>query len=259
MNLEYFDLLSPSPFYLHGIGGIYSTKLLNISRIGIHKYQLYISLLLLTVESYLETENSSEEFQKQLQYYASLSHEEKKSLAIFDLYISNPDFKSLLQECLSFFIDGEISVNDEMKSYIVTKEDRLIGLINRDNFDMLSDGILQRHGIKKEVEKDLSFKNQKALEMYKNLKRHEKELASKKNSNNINPDLELANIISALTAKHNSLNILNIWELTVYQLLDQFQRQQCNVAYEIQSMSVAAWGSKDGKFDINQWFKNLDK
>ena len=71
-------------------------------------------------------------------------------------------------------------------------------------------------------------------------------------------NMELGNIISAVANKSQSLNILNIWDLTVYQLWDCFSRLSNNSIYDIQSMSVAAWGNKDNYFDATAWFKRID-
>lgn len=71
-------------------------------------------------------------------------------------------------------------------------------------------------------------------------------------------NMELGNIISAVANKSQSLNILNIWDLTVYQVWDCFQRLSNNNIYNIQSMSVAAWGNKDNQFDAASWFKRTD-
>ena len=70
--------------------------------------------------------------------------------------------------------------------------------------------------------------------------------------------MELANIISAVANKSQNLNILNIWDLTVFQLWDCFSRLTNNSIYDIQSMSVAAWGDKDKHFDVTSWFKRID-
>ena len=70
--------------------------------------------------------------------------------------------------------------------------------------------------------------------------------------------MELGNIISAVANKSPSLNILNIWDLTIYQIWDCFSRISNNSIYDIQSMSVAAWGDNDNRFDASAWFKRVD-
>lgn len=69
--------------------------------------------------------------------------------------------------------------------------------------------------------------------------------------------MELGNIISAVANKSQSLNILNIWDLTIYQLWDCFSRISNNNLYAIQSMQAAAWGNKDNSFDAAAWFERI--
>ncbi len=70
--------------------------------------------------------------------------------------------------------------------------------------------------------------------------------------------MELGNIISAVAGKSQTLNLLNIWDLTVFQLWDSFFRLSSNNLYAIQSMSVAAWGDKDKHFDAASWFRRIN-
>ncbi len=73
----------------------------------------------------------------------------------------------------------------------------------------------------------------------------------------INYDINLANIISALSIQHNSYNMTNIWSLTVYQLYDQFFRLNIKTQVDINSMRWAAYGTE--AFDYNLWFKSIKK
>ena len=71
--------------------------------------------------------------------------------------------------------------------------------------------------------------------------------------------LELANLISALASHSMSLNMSNIWNLTIYQLYDQFERQQIEDSYRSSLRSVSIWGDKDNKFDNTLWFTHIKK
>ena len=72
-------------------------------------------------------------------------------------------------------------------------------------------------------------------------------------------NMELGNIISAVANKSHSLHIMNIWDLTIFQLWDCFSRLSNNSIYDIQSMSVAAWGDKDNHFDPTAWFQTINR
>ena len=53
-------------------------------------------------------------------------------------------------------------------------------------------------------------------------------------------------------------NFINIWDLTIYQLYEQFKREQSDVYFEIQKMSVAAYGNKENNFRGDEWYANTD-
>ena len=71
--------------------------------------------------------------------------------------------------------------------------------------------------------------------------------------------LDIANIISSLSSHHSTLNIVNIWDITVYQLYDQFCKTQINDSYRLLSSRVAFWGDKENKFDTTMWLSLLNQ
>ena len=249
MKLEYFDLLSPDPINIQNVGGILSPKLRDISSIGINTYQYYLGILMMDVNTYFHMNEMDEE-------YSQLSDEEKSSLNIFDLLTSNGNLTSLFQTALNFFIKEDVIYSDEYKAFLIQNENNVIGVISKEIYPQILDIICQRNCIKSNQEEDLSkIKSKKALEIMKKL---QKGRAEKAKNTKADKNMELGNIISAVANKSQSLNILNIWDLTVYQLWDCFSRLSNNSIYDIQSMSVAAWGNKDNYFDATAWFKRID-
>lgn len=250
MKYNYFDLLSPEPIKLPNIGGIMSPTLRNISSIGGYDtYQYYLSILLLDLKTYLNMIGKPEQ-------YNLMSEQDKLSFSIFDLLILNEQFGLLLQDILNFFIKEDVIYSQKNKYYIVKDNEQIVGMITKDNYSSICDLICQRNCIKPNQEEDLSkIKSKKALEILKKIKkgRAEKEKISKADKN-----MELGNIISAVANKSQSLNILNIWDLTIFQIWDCFARLNNNNMYDIQSMSVAAWGDKDNHFDATAWFKRIE-
>lgn len=223
MKLNYFELLSPNPVYIENVGGILSPKLKDISSIGIQRYQYYLSLLLM--ES-----------------------------SVFDTLSSTPDLAMFLQSALDFFIKEDVSYSAQSDCFVVQTDGEVIGAITKDNYPVVSDLICQRNSMKSKQNEDLSkAKTKKALEIMEKL---QKGRAEKAKATKVDNNMELGNIISAVANKSQSLNILNIWDLTVFQLWDCFSRICNNNIYAIQSMSVAAYGNKDNHFDFNSWFKN---
>lgn len=254
MKFSEFDLLSPEPLPVSGIGSVKAVTLRHIAAIGFHSYQLFLSLLLLDTDTYFKADNGSPIFSEQLNYYASLSDSDKVKCTVFDFLVTNPAYNVLIQKALSFFITGEISFHEASCSYQVQDDGTLTGNISRNNWNEVCGLILQRQHIAKNpgLEDAAKAKNARALKILEKLKSGAKQAKQKEGAE----DYELSNIISALAARSSSLNIISIWDATVYQLFDQFNRQQLNAVYDIQCTSASVWGTKGTQFNINQWFSN---
>lgn len=249
MELNYFELLSPAPVYVRQVGGILSPRLKDIASIGIQTYQYYLALLQMDVTSFFTMAGQSEQ-------YKALSEEEKSRLHIYDVLTGNEESASLLQKVFDFFIRETVLFSPQEQCFLIQKEDNRIGAIHKGNYFQICSLILQRNCIRSHQQEDLSnVKSKKASEIMKKLQKGREEKAKR---NKTDKNMELGNIISAVANKSHSLNILNIWELTVFQLWDCFSRLSNNSIYEIQSMSVAAWGNKDHTFDAAAWFKRID-
>ena len=105
-----------------------------------------------------------------------------------------------------------------------------------------------------EVDDISKIKNKRGRKIYeKMMKRRKKFKKAKAN----NPDLTMANIIAAVATRSSNLNWVNIWDITVFHLFDEFERLQINDQYNIASTQVAAWGDKDNKFKFGLWSKNI--
>lgn len=241
MRLTYFELISPEPIYMQNTGSIISPKLRDISLLGYHTYQTYLAILLIDPKSYLTMTGNPERYD---------------SLSLFELLTANKQSRVLLQDMLNFFISEDVIYSPAHHHFIVKNNDKIVGIIAKENYPQLCNFICQRISIKSNQEEDLSnIKSKKALEIMQKL---QKGRAEKAKQTKTDKNMELGNIISAVAGKSYSLNIVNIWDLTVFQLWDCFSRLSNNNIYDIQSMSVAAWGDKDNHFDATTWFKRID-
>lgn len=248
MKIPYFDLLSPAPICIRNVGSVISPTLREISTIGIDTYRYYTNIILMEPKAYYTLIGQKE-------YYESLSDDEKSQLNIFDLLVSTEQSAIVLQTVLNFFIKEDVLYSEENKVFLIQNDNILIGMISKEIYPQICDIICQRNYIKYTQEEDLSkVKSKKALEIMKKIRkgREEKAKHSKEDSN-----MELGNIISAVANKSLSLNIINIWDATIFQVWDCFSRLLNNNIYDIQSMRVATWGNKDNHFDVNAWFKRI--
>ncbi|MGN0430788.1 MAG: hypothetical protein ACI4EQ_00350 [Lachnospiraceae bacterium] len=256
MRLDYASLLSPFPFLIEKVGSIKSPLLREIwnPKITYQGYNMYLSLLFLTPQTYYEQMAPS-----QGDRYQSLSEEEKAKVCMFDLIADNAGLRDAYLKMLDFFLVEHVLWNPESKVFLTftgAEDDSLpVGVIHRGIFSELCDIILQRCGIdRKDADMDISkTQNKKALEIVNKIKKGRQAAGGRKV-----PDkaMELPNLICAVAAKSNSLNFTNIWDLTVFQLYEQFKREQANVYFDIQKMTVAAYGNKQNSFTGSEWFKN---
>ena len=259
MKLEYFDLLSPEPICINGIGRIKSPTLRDISKIRFAQYQQYLNVLLFTPEDYY---NNFE--RDKIEWFKALDEDAKSKIFLFDLVKKSEDLLYLFLELFNFFFEETIVFNTSNNVFLsyesedaIQNEDRPVGEINCNSFYDVCDIILQRNSIFKNcVNEDYKkAKNSRALEILKKLKKGQEK---QNKQNKYEKKVELPNVISALTSYHNSLNMSNVWDITVFQVYDQFKRLQNNCVYNMQSMSTSIWGDKENQFDITKWYQLMD-
>ena len=230
---------------MENVGGILSPKLRDVASIGYDAYQFYLELLLMDLEKSLSMLGHKEDFDR-------LSDEEKTDLDMFDLWTANGQSANLLEKVLNFFIKEEVVYSGQNRCFLIQDGNGDVGTITRDSYPQVRDIICQRVCIRPDQEEDLSkVRNKKALEIAKKL---QKGRSQKKKQEKTDKNMDLGNIISAVANRSPSLNILNIWDLTVYQLWDCFSRISNNNIYDIQASAVAAWGNKDNHFDATAWY-----
>ena len=158
-------------------------------------------------------------------------------------------------EALSFFIEEKVVFDDKSLCFKIYRDKQVVGEINNGNFGDIQSLIAQIIGVEKESKSELKFSNKKAKAIYERCKARKKEFDKAKKKEQPSNDYTLPNIISAVCAKHPSLNLLNIWDLTILQLYDQFRRLNF-ITYElVEGLRWAAWG-KDS-IELSAWFKDL--
>ena len=252
IGLDYFDLISPLPLDLVGIGRIKSPKLIEIADISYYVYAQYVSCLRMTPSDYIEDFKIED---PDINLYTK-----------FDLILYDSNFRNMIKNALNFFFVEDFEWFDEYKSFLYTEEivrengdTELLakGIINSKNYYDVLDIILQRVHITPDntVVTDITkIKNKRGLKIYKRLQKVKREF---KKSSGGNPDLSLPNIISSVAVRSLSLNWINIWDITIYQLFNEFERLQIIDQYDIASTQVSVWGDKEKKFKFGAWSSNI--
>ena len=167
---------------------------------------------------------------------------------------------------LNFFFVENVVIYEDL--FIVLKEgineissqsnaEDVQGIITKKNFNDIIFVIQQICCIEdKSNNEELKFKNNLAKELYfKMQKAVEKQKIERKEDKNF----ELPNLISAVSNSHPTIDPINVWDLTVYQLMDSFNRLQTNRMLDMQATSVSVWGDKKNAFNAALWYKNQFK
>lgn len=187
--------------------------------------------------------------------FEALPEEKKAGLNSFDLLLTDASLCALLTDILNFFMKEDVIYSPEYRCFVVKEGNEITGSITNEQYPQICDVICQRNNIKSNLKKNPSeVKSKKASEILKKL---QKGRAKKEEHKKADDTMDLGNIISAVAGKSHSLNLINIWDLTIFQLWDCFARLSSNSIYDIQSMSVAAWGNKDHSFDAAAWFQRI--
>lgn len=258
MKLDYGTQLSPAPLEL-SVGTVRKPTLREISEITFGKFNFYEVLMDLTPKVYYEKILGGVEDVP----WITMTEDERENAEIYDVLVRDEELQRLYEEMFNFFIEEEVvyakGVFFVMKTGCTLKPplkaEDLRGVIQKGNFKQVL-GVLRQIcclGGDEEPDKPPKFKNKKAREIYEKIQKgKQKRKEIKKHDVN----LSIPNIISAVANKHLSLNLVNIWDLTIFQLLDSFNRLQSNAMYDIDSMRVSTWGDEKKTFDVSLWYKN---
>lgn len=259
MELTYFQLLSSDPVYIPNVGGVISPKLKDISSVGETVYQYYLNILLMDLKTFFTMADRLEDYEK-------MTDDDKVKISVYDLLVEDAQSTLLLQSALNFFIKENVEYSPKDKAFLVSgnvvikEQDKmvekyqLIGVISKENFKEVVSVICKRNNVKiNEVDDPSKIKSKKALSILQKIKKGRESKTVKTDKN-----MDLGNIVSAVANKSKSLNIISIWDLTVYQLWDSFTRLYNNNIYDINAASVSAWGDKENKFDFGGWYKKIE-
>ena len=296
--LKVTNVGSIKPIFLHEIEDItihVYNNFLSILMLDIHTYYNWIEKED-DYFRYYSQEQKQKVFDVKKQY-EELNTEEKLSVSFYDLLMYDELLICSFIEAFDFFFEEEVDfvvngneITNAQFSFITFKESdkpqniklrsgeefiaiktnrELVGVINRSNFKDVVDIILQRNSVQMEEEitaEDLTkVKNKnKVMQLMEKMKKGQKQLdktrEKKREEKGVASDTELANIISCVAAKnHNGMNMINIWDMTVYNLYEQFKLIRENNIHEAETLSVFVWGDKSNKFDIDGWFKEKFK
>lgn len=204
--------------------------------VGFEKYNAYLNVMALTRDDLVDG------------VFAEAPEELKEQLTVYMVVTVFPEFQKLAEESLTFFL-GELVGFDAEKAAFVSESGAKVGA---ENFDRVRNAILQISCIAPPEPEQPKFRNAKSKKIFEKIKQGRAEMA-KTRKHEHNADMSIPNVVSKLSSRGIGYTILNIWQMTVWQLFDQFANACLNTQIEVLSLRWAAWG-KDS-FDFSAWYK----
>lgn len=270
IDLQYEQLLSPLPVKL-SIGvksknvSLRKPTLLEIDEeITLAQFDMYEAFLKMTPEIYfthLLGEDGTE-------HWKNLSYEEKSEITVYSLISSDKRLQITYENIFNFFFKEKVvyesgffvMIDSNVDSCVKLddiKPEQIFGLIKEDNFLIVLDIIQQTCCIRSKAnEPPPKFKNAKAKSIYEKILKDQEKKEKKKAKIN-DKKFTLGNIISSTSNRHSTISPITVWNLTIFQLLDSFNRLQVDAMYTIDSMRVSTWGDEKKTFDATLWYKNI--
>lgn len=260
LKFDYGTQLSPCPIVL-SIGTLKKPKLSEIadtkSGMGFDKFN-YFEILLKMSPKFFYTKIKGDDG---IKYWDSLTEEQQESISLYQVIINDEKLLKDYIEIFNFFFIEPVIFKEGY--FIILQEgtdiesdisaEQIIGVISEKLFTQVIYSIQQICCIddKEKTTKEIKYKNKLAMKLYQRMLKAQNEEAKKSDIN-----LTIPNIISSVSNKHPTISPINVWNLTVFQLLDAFNRMQLNSVFDIDSTRVSVWGDEKKTFNIALWYKN---
>lgn len=257
MRLDYGTQLSPEPIKL-SIGTLRKPTLREIANISFDKFNIYEMFLKMTPEIFY-TKIKGDEGKA---YWDSLTEEQRDNITLYDLIQSDISLQARYGEILNFFLVERVAYSDGMfilfdieKSVTEVSISDVCGVLREETFLQIIDLIQQVCCISAANEKpeNMRFKNRFARKLFDKMEKAQKE---EKERSKADMNLTIPNIISSVSNMHPSISPIEVWDLTIFQLLDAFGRIQANTMFGIDCTRVSVWGDEKKTFNAALWYKN---
>lgn len=264
MKLDYGAMISPSPICLN-VGTIRKPKLGEISdsrKMGFQQFKFLEGFLTLTPKEYYSVYHA----ESKGGYWEGLSEDERDSVSMFQAISKDEALQEIYLTLFRFFFEEPVDYYSGF--FIILKpgtvihedmtEDDIVCVLNEELFRQVLNVLKQICGMKADDDEFVNipanmFKNAKAKALYERMR---KNTVNKSENPDNYRDYTLPNIISKVCARHPSINYTNVWDLTIYELLDNFDAMRANAIYDIDQTRVSVWGDEKNTFRLDSWYKN---
>jgi hypothetical protein len=162
------------------------------------------------------------------------------------------ELREELEKALKLFLGDDAIV--DVRKKIIYVGDRVI---DRENFDKVREVLKWQNALKKFGEDSTTEEeeSESVRRIKEKLKRGRDLVAKAKKEESEDGDIDLADILRAVASKSFSLNKLNIYDLTIFQLYEEFKSLELLDQYELSIKSLMA-GAKDVNW--KHWSSKID-
>lgn len=253
MKFTYEDLLTGVPIFVENIGHFRSPQIkeLNPSTgIGYHQYNININILSWDKSDLIK-------IIKEISLKQYLLFEKASKLNAFDIISLQPYLLTMVKSSLEFFMCEDIKWDGSNNKFITQSKDnpsKTIGEINRLNYDEVRDMILQMNYVNiGKDESPMKHSSKRAKEAWEKAQKF-LQMESKKSKEN--KSFRLCNVISKLSVLPTGYTLFNIYDLTVFQLYDQFIQYGYLRAMDLNEKAYSVNG---GDYKFESWLKPIIK
>lgn len=214
--------------------------------LGLDKYEYLISLTILDVKDIFK-DNKIDNID---------------NLKMYDVICTSFEFNNWFIEFLNTFTYMEWSFGN-FNDFVAYDENKKRFRITKDKFDGLMD-IVKRMYVVNRGEKSNNLEIDPNLAVDEETRKFAEEILElqKENKKRKNGSITMMGIINGICSKPNGYTLLNIWDLTVYQLMAQYYgiEQDENYGYILSSVYSGFYDTKKNKLDINKihWACEID-
>lgn len=184
---------------------------------------------------------------------------EVKHLNMFDIFCISGEFNEVFIQFISLFTDYKWSFisTDVFTEFHTVNEFGNRVHINRDNFDDVMEVIRVMYCLdKSKRESDRQDIDDEMAALLREFEDEEEKVRRSKGGN-----ITIVSIIDGVASKHHSINLLSIWEYTVYQLIHTYYKLN-QIDNETNVKSAIYTGNIDAKkieLDKMHWATELEQ
>lgn len=244
MNGIELKLLAGLPIEIDGIGKVFAPSLREIASIGEDRYNQYLSVILFDKS---RVEDAKEDF-GDFEYLYLVSYHNK-------LYnqMTLDGLKFFSKEIATFSDINQKEVNCKLGDH---------GVINKNNFPIMQKVVKLQNCLEHQDSTKDNPSNEKARQLLEKKKMLSKKVAKAKSSDGNSDPLTLFDLVSILASSSNynlssnENNPMSVWNLTMFQFNDAFNRLKIFKEYEVNVQALMN-GAKAEEIQMKHWMSKI--